>query len=78
LVYFRNGEFEKCIDACKKALAIDPSSAVAYNNICSAYNNLHKWDEAIEAGNKAIQLQPDFALAKNNLSFALAQKATKK
>jgi len=74
LVYFKNGEFEKCIDACKKAITLNPNSAIAYNNICSAYNNLHKWDEAIEAGNMALKLQPDFTLAKNNLNFAISQK----
>jgi Tfp pilus assembly protein PilF len=74
LVYFRNSEFEKCIEQCKKALALDPNNAIAYNNMCSAYNNLHQWDKAIEAGEQAVKLQPDFALAKNNLNFAQLQK----
>jgi Flp pilus assembly protein TadD len=74
LQFFNQGQFQKCIDMCRKVIELDPNSAIAYNNICAAANNLKHWDEAIEAGRMALKLQPDFALAKNNLSFALSQK----
>ncbi|MBT8421085.1 MAG: tetratricopeptide repeat protein, partial [Gammaproteobacteria bacterium] len=38
LRYYNEGRWEECIDACIEALDLDPNSAVAYNNICSAYN----------------------------------------
>jgi Tfp pilus assembly protein PilF len=77
LTYFNKGEYKKVIEACKKAIELDPKSAVAYNNMCAAYNNLQQWDEAIDAGKKALKIQPDFTLAQNNLNFALQQKQKK-
>jgi len=74
LEYFNKGEFEKCIDACRKALQIDSTSVIAYNNICAAANRIKAWDVAIEAGRKALHFQPGFTLAQNNLNFAEAQK----
>ncbi len=72
--YFNKGDYKKSIEACEKAIEIDPKSAIAYNNMCAAYNNLKEWDNAIEAGKKALELNPNFDLAKNNLNFALTQK----
>ncbi|HTA27603.1 MAG TPA: hypothetical protein VK809_07440 [Bacteroidia bacterium] len=74
LLYFNKGEYEKSIDVCQKILLINPNSALAWNNMCAAYNGLKQWDNAIKAGNKALQIKPDFTLAKNNVNFALAQK----
>ena len=39
---------------------MQPDSAVAYNNICSAYNQLQQWDKAIEACQQALAIDPDF------------------
>ncbi len=77
LQYYNAGEFNKSIDASLKIIALDSNSAVAYNNMCAAYNGLHQWDDAIKAGNKALQLKPDFDLARNNVSYAISQKAGK-
>lgn len=73
LVYYNQGMYEKCIEACREALKLKPDYATAYNNICSAYNQMKMWDKAIEACSEAIRLQPDFELAKNNLIFARSQ-----
>ncbi|HEY1055682.1 MAG TPA: tetratricopeptide repeat protein, partial [Emticicia sp.] len=43
LVYFNHNMFEKCIEACKKALTLKPDYDLAYNNICAAYNRLKQW-----------------------------------
>ena len=59
------------IDACRLALSKNPSSALAYNNLCTAYNSLGKWKEAKNACEMALALRPDFDLAKNNLKVAL-------
>ena len=75
LLYYKDGSYQKCIEACEKALKIDPKSALAYNNICSAYNALEKWDKAADACNKAIRINPDYQVAKNNLANALNKKS---
>jgi protein O-mannosyl-transferase len=74
LSYFNSGDYKKCIETCTKIIALDSTSAIAYNNMCAAYNALKQWDDAIKAGNKALQIKPDFTLARNNVNFALSQK----
>lgn len=70
LQYYYNDEFEKCIEACYKALEIRPNSAEAYNNICSAYNKMAKYKKAADACKKALEINPDFKRAENNLNIA--------
>lgn len=74
--YYKQNMFAKSVEAAEQALRLNPSSAEAFNNICSAYNNLKNWDKAIEACNMALKLKPDFQLAKNNLAFALEKKGS--
>jgi len=74
LYFYNEGMYVKCIESAQDALNLNSNSADAYNNICSANNNLKKWDEAISAGEQAIKLKPDFQLAKNNLEFAKKRK----
>lgn len=71
LEYYNAGRFEDCINACEEALKLKPDYDYAYNNICSAYNMLGKWDKAMEAGKKAVALNPGSQLAKNNLEWAV-------
>jgi Tfp pilus assembly protein PilF len=71
LRYFNEKKYYEAIEQCKRALQFKPNSAVAYNNMCAAYNCLGKWEEAKRACEKALTLQPDFTLAKNNLNFTL-------
>jgi 4-amino-4-deoxy-L-arabinose transferase-like glycosyltransferase len=70
----RAGENEKSIESVRRALALDPDNAVAWNNLAAANENLQHWDEAIAAAQQAIKLQPDFQLAKNNLAWSIEQK----
>ncbi|HEY4354536.1 MAG TPA: glycosyltransferase family 39 protein [Acidobacteriaceae bacterium] len=72
--FAQSGRNEDAISAANKALALDPKSAVAWNNIAAANENLRHWDQAIDAANHALALQPDFQLAKNNLVWSLEQK----
>jgi protein O-mannosyl-transferase len=74
LIYYNNGEFEKCIDAASKAIELKPDYAKAYNNICAAQNSLGNFNEAIDAGVKALKLEPDYTLCKNNLKRSLINK----
>ena len=73
--YYRNHQYAESIVAARAALELDPNSAVAYNNISSAYAALGRWDDAIAAGRKALAIDPRFQLARNNVLWALRQKA---
>ena len=55
-------------------MEVKPDSALAYNNICAAYNALKQWDDAIAACERALVIDPDFELAKNNLGVAVQAK----
>jgi tetratricopeptide (TPR) repeat protein len=71
---YQAADYAGCIAAARKALQLDPNSAVAYNNIAAAYAAMHQWEPAVEAARQALRMKPDFQLAKNNLAWALSQK----
>jgi protein O-mannosyl-transferase len=73
LQYYNAGDYQKCIDACNKALKLRPDYSEAYNNICSAYNAMKIWDKGIEACEKALQCNPNNEYAKNNLIWAKSE-----
>jgi len=71
LQHYENGEWLRSIESWIDALNYDPASATAYNNICSAYNQLEDYERAILACNKALALRPDFPRARANLNAAI-------
>lgn len=73
LKYYNQGLYEKCIDACRKALKLRPDYAEAYNNICSAHNQLKQFTQAKSACEKALEIKPNYELAKGNLNWSLQQ-----
>jgi tetratricopeptide (TPR) repeat protein len=77
LYQYQGGNYEKSIASATRALQSNPHSAIAYNNIGSAYAALKVWDLAIENERMALRLQPDFTLAKNNLALCMDEKAGK-
>lgn len=74
LQHYNAGEYQKCIDACLKSLELKPDYALAYNNICTAYNQLKNWDKAIEYGEKGLKYDPTNELIKGNLKIAYTNK----
>lgn len=70
LRHYQNGDYQQCIEACLKALEINPKYAEAYNNICSSYILLRQPEKAIEACKKALEINPQYQLARNNLNWA--------
>jgi len=70
-LYYTAREYELAINTYQQALAYNKNNSIAYNNICSAYNELGKWKEASENCEKALKIDSTFTLAKNNLKFAL-------
>jgi tetratricopeptide (TPR) repeat protein len=67
---YHKSEFEKAIEAYKKAIEINPDSDMAYSNMGSAYAGLKKFEEAIEACKKAIEIDPDSDGAHHNIGLA--------
>jgi len=78
LMYYRAGQFDKCIAACNKALALKPGYDLAYNNICASYNKMGQWDLAIQAGEEGLKANPNNILLKNNLAATRAGKSKTK
>ena len=72
LELYNQGLYLKCIDASQKSNEFVPS-ANAFNNICTAYNQLQEYVKAVKACQEAIKLDPSHQLAKVTLSFALQQ-----
>jgi Flp pilus assembly protein TadD len=70
LLLYRQKDYSGCIEACFEALQKEPNNALAYNNLCSAYCSLERWEEAVKAGEKAVALNPDFEQAQANLRWA--------
>ena len=70
LLYYNAANYEGCISAAQKALALRPDYAEAYNNICTAYNALNKFAEGAKACEAALKIKPGYALAQGNLNYA--------
>ena len=61
----------EAIDACYRALVIDPGLAGAYLVQGNAYSLMNRWPEAIERYKQAIHCRVGYAEAYNNLGLAL-------
>ncbi len=58
---------EQIIEAYKKSLELDPSSAGAAVNLGTVYYHLHRWEEAERAYRQAVEIDPSYSLAHFNL-----------
>jgi tetratricopeptide (TPR) repeat protein len=65
--------YEEELEACEKAIELDPDYALAYHNKGVALVGLKRYEEELEACEKAIELDPDLALAYYNKGFALGE-----
>jgi tetratricopeptide (TPR) repeat protein len=71
--YINSGMAGKAIEPLKKAIELNPESAIAYSNLGFAYTIIQQYKKGIEFGQKAVQLDTTFQLAKNNLNWALTE-----
>lgn len=78
LTYYNQGLYEKCIEASRQAIKLNPDYADAYNNMGVAYIQLKQFDNAIDALTKAIKINPEHKLAQGNLNWAKDEKAKAK
>lgn len=60
---------DKSIPVLKKAIALNPNSAAAYNNLGVAFISLQQYQKGIDACLIAIKIDSTFQLAKNNLAW---------
>lgn len=74
MAYVNNQMPGKSIDYLKRAIQLNPNSAIAYNNIGVAYTMLQQYQNGIDACTKAVQIDTSFQLAKNNLRWASDEK----
>lgn len=74
MAYINSNKPGKSINHLKKAIALNPQSAVAYNNLGVAHIMLMQYKEGIEACTKALEIDPEFQLAKNNLKWGTDEK----
>lgn len=63
---YDEGDFERALDEYGKAIELDPSNAVPYNNRGYLYDDLKEYEKAIEDYTKAIELDQDYAAAYSN------------
>ena len=54
-------QYDKAIQAYRKALRIDPWDAAAWDGLGNAYRNLKQYDDAIEAHRLALRVDPEYA-----------------
>ena len=59
LAYYKQGEYDKTIEAFNKAIAIDPDDERAWFGKGQAFAKLGEYNKAIEAFNKAIAFDPN-------------------
>ena len=64
-----------CVRAAQQATALNPASAVAYNNLAFCEARLGQWDAAIGHATVATQLDPALQLARNNLAWMRDEQA---
>tara|TARA_Y100000766_G_C18789898_1_gene547679 strand:+ start:95 stop:541 length:447 start_codon:yes stop_codon:yes gene_type:complete len=67
---YQNNKYLECIEVCYMVIEKDPKSFIAYNNICSSYNQMKEYKKAVDACEKAIKINPDYSIAINNLNYA--------
>lgn len=66
------GKFDTVVEACRKALEIQPDHLHSLNNLASALASLGRLDEAAVEFAKLTQLAPDNAAVFNNYGHLLA------
>lgn len=68
--YYDAKDYSKAVEACKKALALDPRNVGAFNVLGLAYSGLNRYPDATAALQHAISLKPAEGLYRYNLGLA--------
>ena len=62
LAYRVNGQYEKAIEMCKKALSVSPDNVSAYITLAASYSFISRTEDASKAVEEILGIQPDFSL----------------
>ena len=65
------GKFLQAIEAFRKAIAAEPTHAMAYTNMAYSFRRMGQHERAIQLYKKALELQPDLAEAHEYMGEAL-------
>lgn len=65
--YFKLKAYEKAVECFKKAILINPFSAIDYANLCLSLKELNRKKEAIYYGEKALAIDPTLDFVKKTL-----------
>jgi tetratricopeptide (TPR) repeat protein len=71
LLYIHRGAIDPAIELLEKAVRVNPSSAVLFNDLGFAYGMHGAQSEELEAYGRAIRIKPEFEAA--HFNFALAK-----
>ena len=70
IALYDTGEYEKAIEAFKRAVQLAPDSEESHYRLGLAYGSLGRYKEAVEAYNRAVRINPDYAAVYQNLGHA--------
>jgi Flp pilus assembly protein TadD len=68
-VHFDQEQYQKAVDAFKKASELKPSDPVIFNNLGFSYEKLGQYNEALQAYQEAIRIKPDYIKAHANIGY---------
>jgi len=79
LAYLNIGQYEKAIEASKKALSGNPDQLPPYLTLAASYSSLNRTEDAHEAAEEILRIQPGFSLEyhANTLPFKNQEKLDK-
>jgi tetratricopeptide (TPR) repeat protein len=66
-IYMMQGKFTEAVTAFRKAVALDPNSAEATNNLGEALGELKQYQPALQAFQKAVAIDQGFLKARYNI-----------
>jgi adenylate cyclase len=62
IAYRYNGQYEKAIEMCKKALSGNPDNLGAYLSLAASYSTFNRIEDARKAVEEILRIDPDFSL----------------
>jgi CHAT domain-containing protein/predicted negative regulator of RcsB-dependent stress response len=76
---YLKGQIKESEHLLRQSLSLNPSIALAQNNLGAVLSKQEKYDEALTHINKALELKPDLTVAQNNLkNVHLKKQSTQK
>lgn len=64
-------QYTKALEACQKALEVDPQYAAVYNHMALVYMETKRFQKSEEAFKKALEIQPNYPEVFNNYGVLL-------